>query len=211
MYNGDQLWSLSDTVTFVNEAFKDIAVNGYTFAIGSGFPTTGYPAGKFTLTLPAGKTATDYTWVSSQPWVTVSSAGVVSFIGEPATSTKSVKITAASQTGMYTFNFSINSWYVFGSNHITQSAAATYCSQQGLSTPSAAQTTNAASGGRGTRAMGTLWSEWGNLGRTVTRSDMYFWVSATSAIVGSTDGHNWSNYGNGNAQENVEALCRKSL
>ncbi|MEJ1803461.1 hypothetical protein SMA34_24350, partial [Escherichia coli] len=76
MISGDVLNdSLSDTVEFVPGVFKDITANGSTFAVTAGFPKTGFvaaqyiPGAKFTLNLPAGKTATDYSWASDQSWV----------------------------------------------------------------------------------------------------------------------------------------------
>ena len=160
--------SLSDTVTFVPGEFKDITSNGATFNVASGFPTTGFvaasyiPGAKFTLNLPAGKTASDYTWVSDQDWVTVNS-GVVTFTGDATSSTKTVKVTATLKGAMgltLQYTFTVDTWYKLRvTDGISWSAGNTYCAGLGASMPSAAQLTS----GANSRVVGTLWGEWGTL------------------------------------------------
>ncbi|NBD00553.1 hypothetical protein GV764_16215 [Atlantibacter hermannii] len=173
MLNGDPIGEgdslLKGTVTLKAGEFKDITVNGYTFATNSGFPSTGFKNAIFTLNVPAGKTAADYTWTSSQPgWVSVDNTGKVTFNNDASSSTKTVKVVATPSTGQpLEFNFTINEWYESsGTTTVNWANAASTCTAKNMLMPSDAKMTNAvthqAFGTRGT--IGSLWPEWGNMG-----------------------------------------------
>ncbi|HBC5194908.1 hypothetical protein [Serratia ureilytica] len=65
-----------------------IDVNGYTFKHDEGFPTTAFKAARFTLVLPAGMQASDYSWTTdADNAIKVTGeaeGGVVTFVSKPA-------------------------------------------------------------------------------------------------------------------------------
>ena len=186
---GANLGDIKDTVTLEGALFKDINSNGYTFAIGSNFPDTGFNGAKFTLNMPSGKTASNYTWSSNQSWVTVTSAGLVTF-GDATSSTKKVTITAISNsTGEQSlaFTFTIGTWYLLDlNNHLSWDDTNSYCSSQNAAMPNKAQMTS----GTNIRGMGSLWAEWGSLLGNI--ADKWYRVSDMGSvehqIVRSIDG-----------------------
>ncbi|WP_187394464.1 invasin domain 3-containing protein [Citrobacter freundii complex sp. CFNIH2] len=192
---GANLGDIKDTVTLEGALFKDINSNGYTFAIGSNFPDTGFNGAKFTLNMPSGKTASNYTWSSNQSWVTVTSAGLVTF-GDATSSTKKVTITAISNsTGEQSlaFTFTIGTWYLLDlNNHLSWDDTNSYCSSQNAAMPNKAQMTS----GTNIRGMGSLWAEWGSLLGNI--ADKWYRVSDMGVsyhlIVRSIDGGNREYY-----------------
>ncbi|SCC69754.1 Ig-like domain-containing protein, partial [Kosakonia oryziphila] len=144
-----------------------VSVNGATFNLSGGFPTTGFTGATFQVLLNGSATNnSSYTWSSNQTWVSVDNSGHVSFIGTPTSATKTVTITAtptASGTP-YTYTFTVSKWFVNnGGIALNWNDANTYCSSRGgLGT--ALDLTNVTSG-TGSRAgnSGALWSEWGAL------------------------------------------------
>ncbi|KJF76344.1 hypothetical protein UA45_19125 [Morganella morganii] len=72
----------------VNVAFvevpvlKGISVNGHTFTLNDGFPSTGFAGARFTLMLSSGS-ARDYDWsTGDSSWVSADSEGNVTFTGK---------------------------------------------------------------------------------------------------------------------------------
>ncbi|WP_431225942.1 invasin domain 3-containing protein (plasmid) [Serratia sp. L9] len=84
---------LSKVVTFVEiPAIIGVSANGYNFAVGAGFPSTGFTGATFTLKMSG--IASDYTWTSSAPsWVTVNNSGQVSFTSQGDSSPVTVTAT----------------------------------------------------------------------------------------------------------------------
>ncbi|EMV8527609.1 hypothetical protein AADE18_001158, partial [Salmonella enterica] len=166
-YNSDSIGEgaaeLKATVTLKPGAFKDITVNGTQFTVNSGFPSMGFKGANFILNMPAGITASSYTWSSSQPgWVTVDSSGKVTFSNDASPATKTVTITAIPKTGQsgqslaYTLN--LNKWLINSPvQTIPYSVADTYCTSRGMAMPPYAVLYT----GNTTRTAGTLWGEWG--------------------------------------------------
>ncbi|MGS0636981.1 inverse autotransporter beta domain-containing protein, partial [Citrobacter sp. VF227] len=153
-----------------------VSVNGATFALDSGFPTTGFMGASFRIQ-PGGSDANNnqYIWSSDQSWVSVAGTGVVTFTGTATRATKTVTITATPVAGgaPLTYAFTLKGWYINDGDAIRSwSDANMYCSSQsGYSLPTIVQLTNdtwrKSSGAKGqdqTRAANAgLWSEWGNL------------------------------------------------
>ncbi|MCO4158530.1 invasin domain 3-containing protein, partial [Citrobacter amalonaticus] len=199
MYNSDPLGDLSDTVEFKAGAFGDITANGKPFSVTSGFPTTGFVAAthvkgaKFTLNMPAGKTASDYDWVSSQSWVTVGTDGLVTFSGNATSATKTVKITATPKSGglSYAYTFTVSSWYTFrvpdGKTAETWSQGNTACLSAGGAMPTLTQLTS----GPNVRQVGSLWGEWGNL---IADPSWVFGTPAEAWYKSSTPGNAGTHY-----------------
>ncbi|ENE7724965.1 hypothetical protein ABNZ70_004833, partial [Salmonella enterica] len=230
MYNGSLIGEgateLKATVTLKAGEFKDITANGKTFTVNSGFPSIGFsdngsvpgPIGKptFTLNMPVGKTATDYTWQPDQNWLTVSNVGVITFgASMPDSSTNTVTITATPKTGGQTlaYKFTINTWYKVRANDgVTWAQGNTYCSSLGMTTPSSTQLTS----GQNVRVIGSLWGEWGNLINASTiQTGLVPWYKTSSGpsgnhtIVLASDGQSISYTDNENA--GVGTACLKSL
>ena len=102
-------------VTSLFDSFEDISVNGFTFAVDAGFPTTGFPGAEFTLNTPSAPS--DYTWSSDVTWVSVDNGGNVSFTSEghsaPITKLTPVTITAIPISGgtPLVYTFSLRTWF----------------------------------------------------------------------------------------------------
>ncbi|EOP1617156.1 invasin domain 3-containing protein, partial [Escherichia coli] len=151
---------------------ESIQVNDYTFEADAGFPTTGFTGAEFTLNLSQNKDVSDYTWTSDASWVSVTN-GVVKFTGKGNGS--KVTITGTPKKGdeePISFSFTLEAWFI--NNGTTASGdwssgdwsdAEAFCTQSGYNLPTVAQVTNARkkNGEHGTRAVGNLWSEWGDL------------------------------------------------
>ncbi|AHG20575.1 hypothetical protein Z042_13780 [Chania multitudinisentens RB-25] len=140
-------------------------VNGTTFGMNEGFPTTGFNAAFFEFLMDGTSTVTngDYTWTVDQAWVTVSNAGRVSFNAPPNTANRTVTVTATDPVsgGILAYTFTLNNWFINnGFTMMNWSDASSWCATQGLNQPSRAELTL----GAGTRGIGSLWSEWGTSG-----------------------------------------------
>lgn len=158
-------------VTFVASAVTGVTVNNTyatkgidnsrIFTGDSGFPKTGFAGASFTLSIDNGTLpVTDYTWSSSQSWVSVSN-GTVTFTGKPTSGTKNVTITATPKSGKgtVTWSFTLESWFTLigGAKGIAETDST--CSSLGQSVPSKDLLDYTSFGGT---QVGSLWSEWAN-------------------------------------------------
>ncbi|WP_272668162.1 hypothetical protein [Providencia sp. PROV117] len=165
-------------------AFKEIAVNGFNFAANSGFPTTGFVNATYTLVLDNAN-ASDYNWTSSASWVSVDSTGKVTFTGEPS-GQEAVTITASPKTGegeSFSHRFTLKQWFMRNETYRTWSASKTYCESQGMQLPTRAQLTNSTviyPSNNATRAVDTLWSEWGDI-RSYGFANYNSWTSEAAS------------------------------
>jgi adhesin/invasin len=155
------------TVKFIASAITGLTVNntgaGYqrVFTADSGFPETGYTRAAFTLNIDNGTVpVANYTWKSSQGWVSVTD-GVVTFSGTPSTTTKAVTITATPKTGKGTlsWSFTLAHWFTFSSGTMSATDADNYCAGLGQSMPSKDLLDYT---DYGDTKVGSLWSEWSN-------------------------------------------------
>lgn len=149
---------------FVPGAFKNVTVKDYVFSNSAGFPTTTFNGANFTLGTPDGKTASDYTWTSSQTsWVSVNSSGVVTLTGKPTSATKSVTILATPKTTglVLSYKFTVKYWFATGQwADLSYADSVTKCaSQSGASIPP----TEVLTSGNSSRAVGNLHGEWGDM------------------------------------------------
>ncbi|WP_343529571.1 hypothetical protein [Yokenella regensburgei] len=79
-----------------------LEANGYDFAIGSGFPTTGFSQANFQVQI-AGDASNNsgYNWSTDQPsWVSVDNSGNVTLKEMPTGSNKSFTIKASDVSGV---------------------------------------------------------------------------------------------------------------
>ncbi|WP_423789077.1 hypothetical protein [Legionella pneumophila] len=178
----------------MNDAITGVTANGTTFAATDGFPTTGFSGATFIINL-ASSAPSNYTWTASQngsspTWMSVSSAGVVTFNSSSKPSSGSVTITATPIGGgtPLTYGFTLTNWFVNnGNNLLSQSNAASYCTGLigGYQQPTQAQLTNASLGNLGTRGIGNLWSEWGSMGTYGSGwRSLNYWSSTTDGSRG---------------------------
>ncbi|MEX2954835.1 hypothetical protein AB4K01_26960, partial [Serratia fonticola] len=101
------------TLTVASE-FTGISVNGHTFGMAEGFPSTGFTGARFTLNVSG--QASNYTWDnwdnSGGSWVTVDDSGNVSFTAKG--NSTPVTITATPKGGgvPLIYTFSVNTWFI---------------------------------------------------------------------------------------------------
>ncbi|WP_436910405.1 Ig-like domain-containing protein, partial [Enterobacter kobei] len=165
-----------------------LEVNGETWGMDEGFPKTGFTGAKFQVAMK-GNTAnnSEYTWESDTSWVSVDSAGMVTFTS--AGTGNKVTITATPKAGgtPLTYSFTLNRWFINnGSNTSNAADADAWCAAQpgGYATPSYTALTNVnTTTNIATRdgSSGKLYSEWG----TLTRYDNG-WLSFTYWVAEST-------------------------
>ncbi|MFV8988368.1 hypothetical protein [Serratia fonticola] len=148
----------SYTLTVVSE-FTGISVNGHTFGMAEGFPSTGFTGAKFALSVSG--QASNYTWDNGgSSWVMVDDSGNVAFTAKGNSTL--VTITATPKVGgaPLTYTFSVNTWFINnGSTVMPWSDASNWCTAQGLTLPRGGDMTK----GMNVRGMGSLWSEWGRM------------------------------------------------
>ncbi|WP_243853580.1 beta strand repeat-containing protein [Providencia rettgeri] len=171
----------------VAPSFDHITVNGYNFAPDSGFPKTGFAQATFTLALNNAQPS-DYNWQSSASWVAVDGNGKVTFPGEP-TGQEAVTITATPKSGegeTLSHTFTLEQWFVYNQTARNWSASNSYCQGLGMSLPTRAQLTNSTviyPENNASRAVNTVWSEWGDM-RSYGFASIGLWTS--EAASGST-------------------------
>ncbi|WP_236874406.1 Ig-like domain-containing protein [Citrobacter portucalensis] len=173
------------TVTLTAPAPTTLSVNGATFDLNSGFPTTGFTGATFQVQMN-GSVANnaDYTWSKDQSWVSVDGSGNVSFTGTASSATKTVTITATPTAGgtPFTYTFTVNTWMTnSGLTAMKWNDADSYCSSRGESLPSRSDL----SAGYGVRSVGSLFAEWGNMGNYGGSGfNSFYWTSEATGGSG---------------------------
>ncbi|EMN1411349.1 hypothetical protein ROS59_003393 [Enterobacter cloacae] len=186
------------------------SVNGQTFSLNSGFPSTGFIQAKFQVLVGGSSSGNgNYTWSTDQPWVSVDGSGNVTFTGTPNSSTKTFKIKALSGDGitLHTKSFTVNKWFLSGTGaggSVSWTEASNYCSTRG-GQPAISELTNAVSGTDGTRVTGKLWGEWGSLPK-YSGSGFRYTGSSTSAFYWSSQ----SDSGDGPSNPSIADLGNRS-
>ncbi|HHL2713040.1 TPA: YrIlm family inverse autotransporter adhesin [Yersinia enterocolitica] len=198
--------------TFVAEPalqFTDIAVNGHTFAVDVGFPSTGFTGAEFTLNVSG--QASDYVWSSSSSWATVDSTGKVSFTQKGTASPVTITATLTAGGEALSYTFAVNTWFINnGSTYLIWGDAANWCTSQGTELSTVVGLTQ----GTNTRGVGSLWSEWGDMSAysdSGFRSFLY-WSSERYDSVS----HYFVVLGNGDVGSYTDSVdifvaCRQSL
>ena len=147
-------------------ALKNIEVNGYSFALNSGFPTIGFKGAQFTLNIDNGS-ADQFDWTSDASWVSVNN-GVVSFTDKGTNATVNITGTKKNGTKTLKYSFKLKGWTINnGNTKMNRNSAASYCSSaSGNYKLSTIEQLKGASGiNWGVRGnLGGLWNEWGAMG-----------------------------------------------
>jgi adhesin/invasin len=90
-------------------AITGVSVNGATFAVDKGFPTTGFTGAHFTLTVAGAPS--DYTWSSSASWAPVDTTGKVSFTSQGNSSPVTIWAEPKAGGTALTYTFTVKSWF----------------------------------------------------------------------------------------------------
>lgn len=180
--NGVHQAGLSTTIQFTRA--EDKIMSGTVSVNGTDLPTTTFPSQGFTGAyyqlnndnFAPGKTAADYEFSSSASWVDVDATGKVTFKN---VGSNSERITATPKSGgpSYVYEIRVKSWWVnAGEAFMIYSLAENFCSSNGYALPRANYLNHCSS-----RGIGSLYSEWGDMGHYTTdagfQSNMY-WSSS---------------------------------
>ncbi|EFC4027786.1 inverse autotransporter adhesin-like protein YeeJ [Escherichia coli] len=180
--NGVHQAGLSTTIQFTRA--EDKIMSGTVLVNGANLPTTTFPSQGFTGAyyqlnndnFAPGKTAADYEFSSSGSWVDVDATGKVTFKN---VGSNWERITATPKSGgpSYVYEIRVKSWWVnAGDAFMIYSLAENFCSSNGYTLPRADHLNHSRS-----RGIGSLYSEWGNMGHYTTeagfQSNMY-WSSS---------------------------------
>ena len=172
LVNNGVVTTLTTQATLVSiTSLKDITVNGATFALDAGFPTTGFKKAKFTININNGS-ASDYNWTADASWVTIDN-GIVTFTagyGAPAQG-KQVTLTATPKAGNATplqYSFKLTSYFeAYAPPHsvptLSEETATSYCGAQANVPLLLSYSNNGSAENDTTRKVGFLWNEWGSL------------------------------------------------
>lgn len=180
--NGVHQAGLSTTIQFTRA--EDKIMSGTVSVNGTDLPATTFPSQGFTGAyyqlnndnFAPGKTAADYEFSSSASWVDVDATGKVTFKN---VGSNWERITATPKSGgpSYVYEIRVKSWWVnSGDAFMIYSLAENFCSSNGYTLPRADHLNHSRS-----RGIGSLYSEWGNMGHYTTeagfQSNMY-WSSS---------------------------------
>ncbi|WP_143715159.1 YrIlm family inverse autotransporter adhesin [Yersinia massiliensis] len=207
--------SQSVDTTFVPSTvtITGVLVNGTTFAVDAGFPSTGFTGAEFTLTISG--VASDYTWSSSaSSWAPVDSSGKVRFTSQGNASPVTITATPTGGGAPLTYTFMVGSWFTNnGSTAMNWNDASTFCTSQGLQQPTRKQLV-----GIGTQQAGSqaLWSEWGSMGLYYSGSAFLSYAYWTSEGDGLGDHYYTALLINGRVlsdhhSANYYVVCRQDL
>lgn len=180
--NGVHQADLSTTIQFTRAQSKKmsgtVSVNGVDLPTDS-FPSQGFTGAYYQLNndnFSPGKTAADYEFSSSASWVDVDATGKVTFKN---VGSSWVTITATPKSGGpgYIYEIRVKSWWVnSGDSFMIYSLAENFCSSNGYMLPRASLLSQGRS-----RGIGTLYSEWGDMGHYMNEADFYsdmYWSSS---------------------------------
>ncbi len=167
--NGVHQAGLSTTIQFTRA--EDKIMSGTVSVNGTDLPTTTFPSQGFTGAyyqlnndnFAPGKTAADYEFSSSASWVDVDATGKVTFKN---VGSNSERITATPKSGgpSYVYEIRVKSWWVnAGEAFMIYSLAENFCSSNGYTLPRANYLNHCSS-----RGIGSLYSEWGDMGHYTT-------------------------------------------
>lgn len=138
-----------------------------TFALDSGFPSTGFINAQFDI-LMDGTSVTansNFIWEVNANWLSINSNGRITFERKPASSesrTVSVKATNKQNGEIWTWPFTIENWFTgYANERLNWGDASNFCNAQGQRLAERAELTN----GYNIRGIGSLFAEWGSLNR----------------------------------------------
>lgn len=208
--------SLTTTYTLsVPDNLPTLDVNGQTFALTDGFPTTVFGGAFFDIWMNGSSTAIngDYTWSTNQPWVTLSNDGRVEFTRLPTgPESRTVYITATHKHNgdIWTHSFTVENWFTSsGEQTMNWNSAVAYCTTQGFILASESDVTS----GTDMRGMGSLFAEWGPMKNYSNSSIVngFHWTSTPQ----NTDRYRLITVSNGSPTSstkdwNSRAICREN-
>lgn len=199
----------TQTVEFTSDQITGISVEGYNFAPDAGFPQTGFISAKFAVIVGGDATKnSDYTWTSNQSWIYIDTPGVIRMAIKPTTAQKNVVITATPKSGQgapLVYTFALKHWITNLGRSGSPTKTDKDCSDNSMTTPSYTALSNAAPGSTGSRSVGNLWGEWGDLSH-------YDWSTSSTAesVWASETGKNGSriyvHWRDGYVNENVPSV-----
>ncbi|MBL5829438.1 hypothetical protein JBO46_25395, partial [Serratia fonticola] len=180
-----------DTTFNVVPAFTGVSVNGHTFGMAEGFPSTGFTGAKFALSMSG--VASDYIWDNGgSSWVTVDDSGNVAFTAKGNSTPVTITATPKGGGAPLTYTFSVNTWFINnGSTYMPWSDASNWCAAQGLTQPTRGDMTM----GGNIRRMDSLFSEWGRMDNYSGSGFVYNYYGTSEQ--NSSDYHYYVHLGNG--------------
>ncbi|MHC2598873.1 adhesin/invasin [Kluyvera sp. 1366] len=188
--NGAGLSMAGTSVTFL--ALSGIETAGHIFSLSEGFPQTVYQGATFQLKINGSTPASgQYTFTSDNAAVSVTATGKVTVVGS-MTAAKTARLEVkhnATTVSMGSYTLNPVSWFINnGSTPGNYSAVSSFCSTNGMSVPTSANVTNATTiGSDGTRAVGTLYGEWGGAANGGFGNYGYRTSTNTGGISGERD------------------------
>lgn len=213
---------LQKTVTFYAQSITKVIAGGHTFDAASGFPKTGFRSAIFQLVINDDvANNANYTWSTDHyEWVRADANGNVQMVTTPESGSNTVTVTAMPKWGgqPLTYTFTLQHW-IMALNHSSTnpSDAERYCAEENLEVPSYTVLSNGQIEGKATRAVGTLWGEWGALSQyswghsSPIESD---WAKETNPSNGQRVYVNWYTgyvYGSPSEGELMDIACHKGF
>ncbi|MDX7827583.1 Ig-like domain-containing protein [Aeromonas caviae] len=188
-------------------AFTDISAGNIIYALGAGFPGTGFTGAEFVLNVSG--TASSYHWSSNTPWVSVDSSGNVRFISQGNAAPVTIMAMPKWGGAPLAYTFQVTSWFEpQGAAPQDWVSASSGCATLGWSQPSITDLTS------GTRGVGSLWSEWGDLGQygNAGFTSNFYWTSEAEG----SDGHyavhlGAGDFGSGNDTIPLHGVCHTHI
>ncbi|MCP8779065.1 Ig-like domain-containing protein [Escherichia coli] len=186
--NGVHQAGLSTTIQFTRA--EDKIMSGTVSVNGTDLPTTTFPSQGFTGAyyqlnndnFAPGKTAADYEFSSSASWVDVDATGKVTFKNDGDSNTVEITATPRSGGAIYQTQVRVKGWWKDNNNIILPlSRAENYCNNE-IGNGYAIPGVNLLSSGENRREIGSLYSEWGDMGHYMD-ADFYseiYWSSNTA-------------------------------
>ncbi|EOO0225957.1 Ig-like domain-containing protein [Escherichia coli] len=186
--NGVHQAGLSTTIEFISAGARPmtgtVSVNGATLPVAS-FPSQGFTGAYYQLNndnFAPGKTTADYAFSSSASWVDVDASGKVTFKNDGDSNTVIITATPRSGGAIYQTQVRVKGWWKDNNNIILPlSRAENYCNNE-IGNGYAIPGVNLLSSGENRREIGSLFSEWGDMGHYMD-ADFYseiYWSSNTA-------------------------------
>lgn len=212
-------------VTFVARKISQISAGGMTFSVETHFPTVGFYGATFQPLVDGdAKYNSEYTWSVNQNWLFLDTeTGTMSMKGSGATSdNKTVVVTGTPKKGgqPISYTFTLNYWVVSeGRNSSDPADADSLCPSRGRQVPPPSLLSNGAPGSYGTRSVGTLWGEWGDLSQYPDWSHAGYTESMWTTDTGKNGSRIYVSWRNGYVNEKplpeesygVDIVCKRDL
>ncbi|MEA1062911.1 hypothetical protein [Erwinia sp. HR93] len=189
---------------------KSITANNFTYSIDDNFPNTGFIGANFKINIDNDK---NVIWKTDSNWIKVDNNGIVTILEKPSPEKNKATITINFNGTEEEYAFTIKKWFInAGKTKYSISNAVNYCKNKGYSLTSYKNITNAIVGGSGTRGVGNLWSEWGNLATYNWATDITYWTNDIGQqgyhyLVNLSSGYLYNDYNVGQDKGSVYVVC----